>query len=125
MEQDPRAAADLDRVVDDLLRALGGKALRHRGRNRQPFGALCLLPRGAVDEQTRGLEERRHTAERLPHHGHVGQPLAELLSLARVGDGFVQRARGHPACGGSNGRAEEVEGAHAELEALIERTEQR
>src|SRR5207248_14625 len=79
---------------------------------------LVLEPRGAIDEQTRGLEVGGGLGEEGLHLGVVGERRAELDARLRVGESLVERAAAHADRGGADGGTEDVERAEGELEAV-------
>src|SRR5919205_3803594 len=79
----PVAAEDLDRLAGLPAGRLGGEELRLRALLAvRP--ALLPEPRGAVDEQARGVDLGRHVGELPLDRLEVADPLAELPPLERV-----------------------------------------
>src|ERR1019366_9832118 len=72
-----------------------------------------------MDEQARRLDAGRDVSELMAASLERGERLAERLALGRVGHGGVERRLGHADAAGTDARAEEVEGAHRDPEAMI------
>jgi len=104
--------------VDDALRCLGRVHLRHRRLAGDPLGDTILGPGGAVDQQRSGVHLGRHVGEFLLRHLELGERLAEGLAPFDIGDRFVEGAARETECSGADGRAEDVERRHRDLEAV-------
>ena len=57
------------------------------------------------------------------HHLQVGERPAEQFSAFRARDGFIERAAGETERGGADGRAENIERRHGDLETFAGRTD--
>jgi hypothetical protein len=124
-DQHAEAANNLDGIVDDALRHLGGKALGHGRARRVPARLRIRFPRRAIHQEPGCIELGGHPSDLLANQRHVGQPLPELPALQRVGRRFVQRACGKAAGSGPDRWADLVERRHTQFEPLIERTQSR
>src|SRR4051794_26877600 len=58
------AAEDLHRTIDHLLRAFGGRELRHRGFARGARALHVSKPGGTIGEQCRRVDGQRHVGDR-------------------------------------------------------------
>src|SRR6266545_7507708 len=105
------------------MRELTRVELRHR-RGLCEASALILLPRRAVDEQSRSLDLRRHVDELLLHGLEGADRLAELLALLRVGVGEVVAALREADAHRGDRDAAAVEDLQELLQAFAARPEQ-
>src|SRR5688572_10498685 len=87
----PVAAVDLDRVVGDAHRDLGGMELRHRGRGAERL-ARILQACGVVDEVARRLDLHRHVGELEGDRLVLVELLAEGLAIAGVAARAIEGA---------------------------------
>ena len=83
---------------------------------RARFVSFC--PRGARDEQPRGVELGRHVGQRRLHELLLGERLAELHARRHVRDGLVERAPRHAHGRGADRGAEDVERAEREAQPV-------
>src|SRR5262245_6789954 len=117
------AAVDLERRVRNPVRELPGVELRHR-RFARERPSLILEPCCLEDERTAGLDLRGHVRELEADRLEGRDPLAELLSLLRVGGGEVVRALGETDSHRGDGDAAAVEDLEELPEALAARPEE-
>src|SRR5215213_7579327 len=112
------AAVNLERAVYDAPRRLGRVELGLARLARDALDARVLEVGRAVDQQARGVQLRHHVGQLLLNQLVLGQGAAELTPVLRVEDGLVERARRHAAGGSADARAEGVERAHRQTEAV-------
>ena len=84
---------------------------------------LILGPGGAIDQQRGGIDLGRAVGDRGLRQLQVAERRAEQLSRRGVLDHLVQRAAREAERRGADGRAEDVERRHRDLEALARRAE--
>src|SRR6266849_3795878 len=90
----PVAAVELHAVVSDAVGHLGGEELGHGDfAHRVVAPGVCLTRR--VGEPAPGLDQRGEIGELVAHGLLLRERAAERLALADVGDGVLERARGH------------------------------
>ncbi len=111
------AAVQLHGRVDDPLCRLGRVELGHRRLARDPLGAGVLRPRGAIDEERRGVDVERHVRELSLHELELGERCAEELAVGGASERLVERPAGKAERRGADGGAEHVERRHRHLEA--------
>ena len=115
--RDAAAAEHLHRTIDDLLRGLGGRHLRHGNLSRRPLAAVAQ-PRRTIGEKPRRIDIGRHVGERRLGELEIRECLAEQGPMRRMRQRLIQRAlRESDGRAGHRG-AEDIERPHRELESL-------
>src|SRR5688572_15619201 len=88
------AAVDAQRLVRVLERRLGGEVLGHAGLEIAALAAV-VDGRRVLDQQSRGLDARRHLGELQLDRLVLADRLAEGVALARILERFLERGLGH------------------------------
>src|SRR5215218_1321982 len=111
------AAVDLESLVGDPLRHLGGEEL---GLRRFEGEALLVLlrPGGLPGHQASGVDLGRHVGQVELDGLELGELLVELLALLGVGQGLLERALGDAHGLRGDADASAVQSGHGDLEAL-------
>src|SRR5207237_6633482 len=117
------AAVNLETPVRRPVRKLPGEELRHRG-GAAEVASFVLFPGGLVDEATGRLDLRGHVDELLLHRLELGDRLAELLALLRVGVREVVAALGETDAHRRDGDASAVEDLQDLVDPLAARPEE-
>ena len=121
----PRTAVHLHRRVDDPLRAFGRVELGHRGGAAIVGAADVLLPRGAINQQCRRIDRRRHVGELRLSHCIVGEFGAAEPAIGRERDRFVERPPGKAERCRADRYPKQVQSLHADAEAFAGFADQR
>src|SRR2546427_5996896 len=90
----PVAAVELHAVVGDAVGHLGGEELDHGDLAHRLVAVGVLLTR-RVGEAAPGLDQRREIGKLVTDGLLLREWAAERVALADVGDGVLERARGH------------------------------
>jgi len=112
------AAMKLNRLVDHLLRAVGGEELRHRRLAGDAGSTHVLGPGGAINEQGGGVDIECHIGDMALHHLQLGHRRAEQFSFCNALYAFVQRAPCESERCGTDRRAEDIEHRHGDAETV-------
>ena len=81
-------------------------------------GATVLFVSGAVNQQGRGVDVDGAVGERSLRELQIRERRAEQIARGGVVDHLIEGAPGEPERGGGDGRAEDIERRHGNLEAL-------
>ncbi len=122
---DAVAAMQLHRLVDHLLRLVGGKQLGHRRFAGDAGSAHVLGPGGAIDQKRGGIDIEGHVGDMALHHLQLGHRRAKQFALGHPLDAFIQSAAGKAKCCRADGRPEHVEHRHGDAEAVTRLADQR
>ena len=100
------------------LRGFGRVELGHCGGAAVVGAALILLPRGAVDQQRRRVDGKRHVGELGLRHRIVGERTASKTPVFGEGQRFVQRAPREAERRRADRHPEQVQRLHPDAETL-------
>ena len=112
------AAEQLQRIVDHVRSAIGGKPLGHGGEARFVGRVVGNLGGGEIEKGTRRFQLGRHVGEHELGVLEIGDLLAELLPLLGVFDRFVEAALRTAQGTGADIEATAVEPHHRKAEAF-------